>query len=104
MYRWPHSDLVAAVTSIVGDAARCQGCGLTGEETRWVAAELVSCPACEDRDRQLKQLESAKERAGWRATFRALKTVEESVLDSSAARYTKDGAVERHRWIKKMRS
>ena len=104
VYRWAHSDLVAAVASLGADAERCPGCGLSESETHWVAAELVTCPSCEDRDRQLKQLDGTKDRAGWRSKFRQLATVEESVLESSAARFTLAGARARAAFIRAMRT
>ena len=98
VYDWSMSDLVAAVTSIVNEAERCAGCGLSDGDRRWVAAELVTCPACEDRDRQLDQLRDMKSTAGWRARFRQLTTVDESMLESSWARFTIDGARARAKW------
>lgn len=98
VYRWTHSDLVAAVTSLVSDAERCPGCGLSDADAWWVAAELVTCPTCEDRDRQLEQLRDMKQTAGWRARFRQLASVDESMMESAAARFTLAGAQARHRW------
>ena len=98
VYGWSMSDLVAAVTSIVNEAERCPGCGLSDSDRRWVAAELVTCPACEDRDRQLDQLRDMKSTAGWRARFRQLTSVDESMLESSWARFTIDGARARAKW------
>jgi hypothetical protein len=92
VYGWPHSDLVAAVASIVADAERCPACGLNSDEAWWVEAELHQCPTCEDRDRQLATLKDMKNTAGWRARFDQITTVEESVEYSSAARFTLEGA------------
>lgn len=103
VYRWPHSDLVAAVTSLVADAERCPGCGLAEADQRWVAADLVTCPTCEDRDRQLEQLRDMKSTAGWRSRFRQLATVDESMLESSWARFTLPGARARDAWRREHR-
>jgi hypothetical protein len=98
VYGWAHSDLVAAVASVVADAERCPGCGLTDSDAWWVESELVTCPTCEDRDRKLGQLRDMKSTAGWRAKFRQLTTVEDSMLYSAAARFTQAGAEARDRW------
>lgn len=103
VYSWPHSDLVAAVASLVSDAHRCPGCGLAESDQRWVAADLVTCPTCEDRDRQLESLREMKSTAGWRARFRQLATVSESMLESSWARFTIDGARAREAYRKEHR-
>jgi len=104
VYRWPHSDLAAAVASLVADAGRCPGCGLSDTDAWWVAADLVQCPTCEDRDRQLNQLHDVKERAGWRSKFRQLSSWDESLLESSAARFTLTGAKARAEHIRTMRT
>ena len=98
VYRWDHHDLVAAVASLVADAERCPGCGLTDTDAWWVEAELVTCPTCEDRDRQLGRLRDMKNTAGWRARFRQLTTPDDSMLHSAAARLTQKGAEARARW------
>ena len=103
VYAWPHSDLVSAVASIVAEAERCPGCGLTDTDAWWVTAELVRCPTCEDRDRLNESLRKESSTAGLRATFEHLTTVEESMLESSAARYTLAGAQARHRWRQQRR-
>lgn len=103
VYRWPHSDLVAAVASLVADAERCPGCGLSEPDQRWVAADLVVCPTCEDRDRQLEQLRDMKSTAGWRARFRQLTTVDESMIESSWSRFTIAGARARDAWRREHR-
>lgn len=98
VYDWPHSDLVAAVASIVSDAERCPGCGLTDTDAWWVAADLVRCPTCEDRDRLLDSIRKEKSTHGIRATFTTLESEEESVMESAAARYTLAGAQARSRY------
>lgn len=104
VYAWPHSDLVAAVASMVGDTDRCPGCGLTDDQQTWVAAELVSCPTCEDRDRLLESLRKEKSTAGLRARFRQLVTVEDAMELSSAARFTLAGAQRRAKFRQQRRS
>jgi len=103
VYRWEHSDLVAAVASLVAEADRCPGCGLTETDAWWVAAELATCPTCEDRDRQFETLRDMKSTAGWRAKFVQLDDVEDSMQYSSAVRFTLAGAEARARWRREHR-
>ena len=103
VYGWAHSDLVAAVASIVADAERCSGCGLTEDDAWHVAAELYTCPTCEDRDRKLESLRDEKSKAGWRSRFVQLLTHDERMDVSSAARFTKKGAEARARWRRESR-
>lgn len=77
---------------------RCPGCGLTDTDAWWVAAEIVSCPTCEDRDRLTKSLHDQKQTAGLRVRFDQLATVDESMTESAAARFTLAGAEARARW------
>lgn len=95
---WPHSDLVAAVTSLVDELERCPGCGLSEGDAWHVTADLSWCPTCADRDRQLKKLHDLSDAGGWRARFRQLTTEPELMLESSAVRYTPEGAAARKRW------
>jgi len=97
VYGWPHSDLVAAVASIVAERDRCPGCGLTDDETWWVKAELERCPACEDRDHRAREILDSKRSEGLHVTFTPLESVDESELESSAARFTLEGAKRRAR-------
>jgi hypothetical protein len=103
VYDWPHSDLVAAVASVVFEAEKCPGCGLTENDAWWVAAEPVMCPTCEDRDRINESLRKEKSTAGVRVKFVQLPDVEASVLDSSASRYTLEGARRRDAWRRQHR-
>lgn len=101
VYGWPHSDLVAAVASLVIDSERCPGCGMDETQAWWVEAELVRCPTCEDRDRLLESVRDQKSTAGMRARFSPIVDVEEAEEFSSAARYTLEGA--RRRAVRRSR-
>ena len=89
---WGHTDLVEAVASMVAESARCPSCGLTEDQAWWVAAELERCPSCEDRDRVTDSIGKNTNRAGLRVSFTPLTDETDSVLLSSAGRYTAEGA------------
>jgi hypothetical protein len=95
---WSHSDLVAAVASIIDERERCPGCGLTPDDAWHVCAELVLCPTCEDRDKKWEGFPEKASRAGWRSKFVPLVTEAERMIDSSASRYTLEGRQAFKRW------
>lgn len=95
---WLWSDLVAAVTDIVSEQGRCGGCGLTEQDGWWVAAELVRCPTCADRDTKRKDI-PAEHPEGWRVNFAPVLDELGMQVDSSAARNTPEGMLARKQVI-----
>jgi len=93
---WVPSDVTAAVVSMLDEANRCPGCGLTEADAWHVEAELHKCVTCEDRDRKAEELRDSKQRAGWRVRFARLDP-DEAVEWSAAARFTLEGAEARAR-------
>lgn len=76
---------------------------MTDTDAWWVAAEIVSCPTCEDRDRLTKSLRDQKSTEGLRVTFDRLTTQDESMMESSAVRFTLAGAEARARYRRERR-
>lgn len=76
---------------------------MTDIDAWWVTAEIVSCPTCEDRDRLSKSLRDQKSTEGLRVTFDRLGSHDESMMESSAARFTLAGAEARARYRRERR-
>lgn len=79
----------------MADAERCGGCGLSPDDGWWVAAVVTRCPTCEDLDRKRDEIRKDRgtgDTAGLRVRFDHLTTVDESVLESSNAWFTLEGA------------
>lgn len=60
MFAWSADDLLAAVTSVDDERARCSGCGLRDDEMSHVEADLRRCPGCEAAERKRKEVTDAK--------------------------------------------
>ena len=100
---WAWPDLVAAVADIIDDQNRCSGCGLSEDDTWWVAAELCRCPSCADRDLKRKTLKGDG-LEGWRVEFRQVEDMLGSLTESASARNTPEGMLQRKRVIAEHRA